>query len=241
MELSAIVTVNLILAMASLVTSVTGFGYGLVAAPFMILIFPPSVAVPLVLMSWLPLALLLVVDCFREMSLRRVGRLYLCAMVGVPAGAYGLSHADDDTMRSVIGAITLLSALAMLRRPGKPLRQEGFFLCAAGLLSGILGGGSGITGPPVVLLGLKQKWEHRGFRADLIGYFFVLHASMLILFRNFGLLEQGTLLLSLYSLPGVLVGYFGGMRLKNLVSPTLYRHLAIGIVGLGGLLAVLFR
>jgi|AP95_1055475.scaffolds.fasta_scaffold05412_2 uncharacterized membrane protein YfcA len=241
MEPSAIIAVNAILGIASLVTSVTGFGYGLVATPFMCLMLSPSMAVPVVLMSWLPLALLLVYDCFKEMNLSRIGRLYICAMIGVPAGAYGLSHAEDDTMRIFIGAITLLAAVSMLRRPRGPLRREPFFLCAAGLLSGVIGGGTGITGPPVVLLGLKQQWEHPGFRADLIGYFFVLHASMLILFRNVGLLEQSTLSLSLWSLPGVLVGYFAGMRLKNLISPSLYRRLAIGIVGLGGVLAVLFR
>ena len=241
MEVSAMVAVNLILGIASLVTSVTGFGYGLVAAPFIILILPPYMAVPVVLMSWLPLALLLVADCFREINLPRIGQLYICAMVGVPAGTYVLAYADDDTMRIVISAITLLAAVSMLRRPGRPLRRESFFLCVAGLLSGLVGGGSGITGPPVVLLGLKQQWEQRAFRADLIGYFFILHASMLILYHNFGLLEQGTLTLSLWSLPGVLMGYFAGMRLKNLVSQSLYRYLAIGIVGLGSILALLFR
>ena len=64
---------------------------------------------------------------------------------------------------------------------------------------------------------------------------------MLILYHNFDLLEQGTLTLSLWSLPGVLMGYFAGMRLKNLVSQSLYRYLAIGIVGLGSILALLFR
>ena len=86
------VAVNLILGIASLVTSVTGFGYGLVAAPFIILILPPYMAVPVVLMSWLPLALLLVVDCFREINLPRIGQLYICAMVGVPAGSAILSR-----------------------------------------------------------------------------------------------------------------------------------------------------
>ncbi len=241
METDAIVTVNLILGAASLVTSVTGFGYGLVAAPFMILILPPYAAVPVVLMSWLPLAAILTVDCFREMTLSRIGRLYVCALVGLPLGAYSLAHAADDTMRLFIGVVVLLGALTMLRHPGTALQRERLFTCAAGLLSGLMGGGSGITGPPIVLLGIKQQWPHEGFRADLIGYFLILHASMLVVFGDFGLVDRSTLVQSAWAMPGVFAGYFIGMRLRKLVSQATYRYVALGIVCAGGTLALIFR
>ena len=57
----SIALVNAVLGVAALVASVTGFGYALVAIPFLVLLLPPAKAVPLVLISWFPIAIFLVV------------------------------------------------------------------------------------------------------------------------------------------------------------------------------------
>ena len=234
----AVMAANAILGAAALVTSITGFGYALVATPFLALIMPPYMAVSLVLVSWLPLAVLLVRDSFRDMSPRRIGRLLLVAVVGVPVGVYGLANIDDETMRGVIGAITLAAAATLVFRPQRPFEREGLAAVGAGLTSGVLGGASAMSGPPVVLLGLKQGWEHRGFRADLIGYFAALHLFILAVFQSADLVDGHILSLGLWVQPGVLSGFVVGIRLKPRVSQVLYRRLAIGLVCTGGILAL---
>jgi len=229
---------NAILGAAALVTSITGFGYALVATPFLVLIMPPRSAVALVLISWLPLAALLVRDSFGDMSPGRIGRLLLVAIPGVPVGVYGLTHLGDDTMRGVIGAVTLAAAVTLVARPGRPFVREGLAQLGVGLTSGLLSGASAMGGPPVVLLGLKQGWEHRGFRADLIGYFVVLHLFVLAAFQSVDLVSGQLLALGLWSQPGVLIGFAVGIGLKRRVSQTLYRWLAIGLVCTGGVLAL---
>lgn len=232
---------NLILAAAAFVSAVTGFGYALIAAPFLVLLFPPTAAVPVVLISWYPLALVLVWECHRDMSPRRIASLLLFGVIGMPAGVYGLASLPPATMQAIIGCTTLLATAMLALRPGIPFKHEGRALAGAGLLSGIIGGGSGMTGPPIVLLGLKQGWEHQGFRADLIGYFFLLHGCMTLAFGQAGLLSGQTLHLTAIGLPGVILGSGLGLWLKGRVDARMYRRLAIGLIAAGGVSATLLR
>lgn len=229
---------NIILGVAGLVASVTGFGYALVATPFLILLFPPAQAVPLVLISWFPVAIVLVYGSRHHLQAGRVIRLLAGAVVGAPIGMYGLASLSADTMRAVIGAITLLAVAAMAFRPAAPLVQENRAQVGAGFISGILGGASGLSGPPVVLLGLRQRWDHEGFRATLLCYFFILHTLISLTLGNVGILTGDTLRMSFQSLPGILTGYCAGMWLKGRVDAGMYRRLAIGLVSVGGVLAL---
>ncbi len=239
MDLSTAIFLNSLFAFAALVVSVTGFGFAMVATPIAILVLPPVQAVPVVVLSWLPLSLLLVVNCFRTINAGRVLRLYACAMVGVPVGVHALATFDAGLMRTATGLVALTGAGMMALHSGKPFRSNAMATCGAGLLSGLMGGVSGMTGPPVVLLGLKQRWPHTALRADLIGYFLILHFSIALFFHTRGLLEIETIAMSAGSFPGIAVGFLAGLRLKRRVSERSYRSAALTLVGGAGILAVL--
>lgn len=210
------------------------------AAPFLVLLFPPSQAVPLVLISWFPIAVILVVGSRRHLVWPRLLRLLVPAFLGAPIGIYGLASLPDATMRAVIGGISLVAVATMALRPGEPWSREAPALVGAGFVSGILGGASGLSGPPIVLLGLRQRWEHESFRATLLCFFFLLHTSVALTMGNVGILTGDTLWLAVQALPGVAAGYGVGMWLKRHVDSGMYRRLAVALVAVGGLLAVAF-
>ncbi|MEE2659943.1 MAG: sulfite exporter TauE/SafE family protein [Candidatus Latescibacterota bacterium] len=241
MEISDAMAANLILGIAAMITSVTGFGYAMLATPFLALLFPPQTVVPLIILTWLPLAVMLAAYCHREMNPRRIGTLLLFALPGAPVGIYGLATLSDEFMRSVIGFVTLGAAVLLLLRPSRPIKRERLALCGAGFLSGVLGGACALTGPPVALLGINQKWEHRGFRADVIGYFLCFYLITGWMLGQAGILDGDVMWFGLHSLPGVAVGYFGGRWLQTRVDGKAYRRLAIILVALGGLMALVFR
>ena len=239
MDISTVIFLNSLFAFAALVVSVTGFGFAMIATPIASLFLPPDQAVPVVVISWLPLSLLLAAGSIREINPGRVLHLYVCAMAGVPVGVYALATFDADSMRTATGLVALTGAGMMALKSGKPLGRPTLVTCGAGLLSGLMGGVSGMTGPPVVLLGLKQRWPHTALRADLIGYFLILHFSIALVFRTSGLLEIDTIALSACSLPGIAVGFLAGVRLKRRVSERSYRSAALTLVGGAGMMAVL--
>ena len=236
-----VAVMNLIIGLASLTSSLTGFGYALVATPFMVLLFPPRLVVPVVMLSWAPLAVLLVKESSQLMHYRRIGRWLAGALVGLPFGVYGLARFEAETMRLVIGGITLAAAFTLWLKPARPLAQERPLAVLTGLLSGAMGGATGMSGPPVILFGLNQGWERRELRANLIGYFAVKHAIALFLLQEFGILSREILILGVAVLPGMGIGYTGGMRLKERISGPQLRRLTFVLICLGGLLAMVNR
>ena len=238
MESEVIVALNGILAMAAFFSSLTGFGYALIATPFLVLIFPPAVAVPLVLTTWVPLSAFLVIEARKDMSARRIGNLLLGSALGVPVGVYLLTSLGVQPMQLAIGSFTLLAAGALVARPIPRLPGERALCIAGGMLSGVSGGATAMSGPPVVLLGLTQGWEPRNFRADLIGYFTVLHLAVLFLLHASGVFDSSVLSMGIACLPGVLVGYVAGIRASSRLSGRLFRVAAIALVTLGGTLVL---
>ena len=238
MESEVIVALNGILAVAAFFSSLTGFGYALIATPFLVLIFPPAVAVPLVLTTWVPLSVFLVIEARRDMSTRRIGNLLLGSALGVPVGVYLLTSLGVRPMQLAIGSFTLLAAGALVVRPFPRLPGEKALCIAGGMLSGVSGGATAMSGPPVILLGLNQGWEPRNFRADLIGYFAVLHLVVLFLLRVSGVYDSSVLSMGLASVPGVLVGYVVGIRAGKRLTSRIFRVAAIALVTLGGSLVL---
>ena len=231
--------VILILAAASFVTSVSGFGYALVATPFMTILFPPQIAVPVVMLTWLPLAALLVSESYRQISRQRLGLMLAGGIPGVPIGAYGLATMEESTMRAAIGVTTLVASMTFLVKPVRPIQRELLGTCVAGFLSGIFGGASAMSGPPVVLFGLNQRWNYRQFRADLISFFAVLHVVMLICFWDHKLLDQSSLKMSGWGISGLMVGYVSGLWVRPHVSESHFRTLALGLMSFGGILVLM--
>ena len=240
MDLFNTIILNVIFGFAALITSVTGFGFALIATPLTVLILLPSIAVPVVVMSWMPLSIFLAAGSFRDMSPRRIFRLYVCSLPGVPIGIHVLTKFDADVVSLIIGSFTLVAAGAMAIRSGRPLRRPTAAFAGAGFVSGVMGGVCGMTGPPVVFLGLKQQWKPASMRADLIGYFFLLHASILLFFRADGIIGMSVLAMSLWAMPGVAVGFAGGLLLRNYVSDRSYRSLVLVLAGAAGGIAIIF-
>ena len=234
MDSEVIVALNAILAVAAFFSSLTGFGYALIATPFLVLIFPPAVAVPLVLATWVPLSVFLAIDVRRDMSPSRIGNLLLGSAFGVPVGVYLLTSLGVQPMQLAIGSFTLLAAGILIAGPIPRLPGGRALYIAGGMLSGVSGGATAMSGPPVVLLGLNQGWEPRSFRADLIGYFTVLHLAVLLLLRASGVFDSSVLSMGIASVPGVLVGYVIGIRVGKRLSRRRFRVAAIALVSLGG-------
>jgi len=234
-----VAVMNLIIGAAAFVSSLTGFGYALVASPCMVLLFPPRTAVPVTMLSWVPLAAALTWEARRQMEWGRIGRWMLGAAVGIPLGVYGLATASEGIMRAAIGAASLLAAGTLWLKPSRPFRREGLLAPLAGAMSGLMGGATGMSGPPVILFGLNQGWQVAALRANLIGYFAAKNLLSLAFLAEFGVLAPGTVALGLAALPGMAVGYWAGMRLRERVSARRFRALALGLVAAAALLALL--
>lgn len=188
----------------------SGFGSGMIWAGGLSLVLPPVIVVPSIFLLDLAASAHLVPRAWKDIDWRSLRWLLLGAVVATPAGLYLLANLPGDVIRVAI-AVVVLAATALLWR-GFALRampgpRTALF---AGALSGFLGGGAGVGGPPAILLYFSAPTTVGVSRASLIGYLFGLDVVSAALASLQGLYtrEVGlwTLALVLPMLLGVVLG-----------------------------------
>ena len=230
---------GVVLSAASL-QGITGAGLMILSVPALVVVLPATVVVPGIVLLYLPLGVAQLIQLRRDVDRRRLAMLTVSSALMVPFGAVILSEVDTLTLQRGIGWLMIALALLLQMKPGPPFSRELAPCVGAGLFAGFLAASTSVSGPPLVLLGLKQRWQPARFRATLIAYFLIISAFSLPFYWEMGLLTPATWRFVSYGLPGIALGYFTGAWLRARVSVTAFRWLATGVVVAGGLTAALF-
>ena len=96
--------------MASLVAGLTGFGFAIVAVPILMILMPPKVVVPLVQLLSAVLQIAVLIEARMWINLKRMWPLLLAGIMGVPLGTYLLLILAPQTLRTLVGAVVVVSA-----------------------------------------------------------------------------------------------------------------------------------
>jgi hypothetical protein len=236
--LATVVFGLLVVAAAGVISGLTGFGFALVTSPLLIIVLPPKVVVPVVALLSLLSHLVVLGETLRWIRLRRIWLLTLAAMIGAPFGTYLLIMLDAVALKALIGAVTTLSALAMLFGVRRPIANERAASLPVGLASGILGGSTGMSGPPVVIFFSNQGIDKQIFRANLNLYFILLACATLPSQMAAGLLTRPVLTYTGWFFPALFLGTLVGMRLARRVDEASFRRITLLVVIASGLSAI---
>ncbi len=220
---------------------VTGFGFNLLSVPALVLWFPAHVAVPGVLMSYVPLGTGQFIQLRRDVDWKVLGVIVGSAVVGMPLGALLLRDTDSEAMKRAIGLAMVGLAIFLQLRPGRPFRHKALSRVGVGMLSGFLSSSIGVSGPPLALLGLKQRWPHAMMRATLLTCFLCTSALSLNVLWLVGVLTFESVQFVLWGAPGLIFGFLTATYLRARVHhPSVFRWISIGMVMAGGLAAAIF-
>jgi uncharacterized membrane protein YfcA len=228
---SATFAVAVVAAMlAGAVRGFSGFGSALVLSPSLAALYGPRVAVPVALLLELPLAVPFVPPAARLVDWRRTGLLCVAAAVTVPVGARVLSQVDGDALRWAICALVLVAAALLgfgwrARRGPRPAATA-----ATGALSGLLGGATGLSGPPVIFYELAGTAPIERMRASFIIFFSWIDVIAIASFAATGTLTERPLVLAVALVAPYLAAAGGGARLFGRASEASYRRLAVAIL-----------
>ncbi len=183
--------------LAGLVRGFTGFGTALVFVPIAAqFLTPPEVVVTLLVMDILG-PMLLVPDALRKGEPREVGLLGLGALIGIPAGVFLLTRVEPLAFRwfASVAIFALVGVIASgWRYQGRPARP---LTAGIGGLAGLMGGFSGMTGPPIILLYLGGGAAPARIRANVILFFTLTEFISFATFWANGLLSWRLILLGL--------------------------------------------
>ncbi len=209
--------------LATLVRGLTGFGNALVAMPLLALVIEPKTASPLVGLTAIVMATLMLAAHWREVHIGSAWRLLVASVPGLVIGLWFLTNSGGAAIRLALGIFILAYSLYDLCRPRLAHLENERWAYVAGFISGIIGGACNANGPPIVIYGTMRGWSPERFRATLQGFFLPAGLFILVGHASSGLWTREVFRLFLWCLPSVVLGVVLGCLLAKRVKKEHFR------------------
>ncbi|WP_105618455.1 sulfite exporter TauE/SafE family protein [Vallitalea okinawensis] len=230
---------SLIIFLASILQGVAGFGFALLAVPFLSMIIPLSQTVPLVVACSTVTNIMVFASCRQHVNLKEISLMTLCGIIGIPIGVYGLIHVDSDILKIIMSFVIIIIALAMYFGFHIHFKNKKLAYSLTGLLSGILNSSIAMSGPPIVIFLSNEGHSKEQFRANLTFYAIIVNIITIITFYIQGLFDRSTL----YMLGGNLIALFIGGTLGIIICRRIndrkFRKLIICLLFILGMIKLL--
>ena len=231
-----------VIAIASLVQGLAGFGIGLVALAFLPFFMSPDTAIVLMTVYTVVFSTAMFVPLRGDFRMggASIPLLVVGSVVGTPFGVWVLATLPASVLSRMIGAV-LVVVVVLEWLSVYPERLHGrAWALGAGLVAGVIGAAVGTPGPPVVLYMASQGWPPRTIKANLQAFFVVNQVVILAGYWWAGLLtgEVGRVAV-LFAVPAV-VGLAAGLALFDRVDPVRFRKIVFALLFVSGL-ALLVR
>lgn len=226
----------LIVFIASTIFSTFGFGDALLALPFLTLIIGLQQATPLLALSGLTLAILLMSTGYKHVQWKLAWRLVIGSLFGVPIGVYLLKHGNQTILQAAVGIIIIFISLYNLLKPTlfeiKTDRSAPVF----GFMGGLLGGAFNTSAPPVVMFGTMRGWSPTMFVGMMQAFFIPTDVFAISGHFASGLLNLEVFKLYLWCLPFLILAVIIGNHLKKRIPTEKFKKGVLLLILLSGVL-----
>ena len=228
-----------VIAAASFVQGLAGFGIGLVSLAFLPFLMSPQHAIVLITLYAAVFIVIIFIPLRRDFTLHGMVELVAGTILATPAGIWLLAGLPPDLLKRLIGLVLLLIvALEWLGLYPERLRGRGWGF-GAGVAAGILGGAIGTPGPPVILYAAAQDWSPRTVKANIQAFLMINQVVILIGYWWAGLLDREVWRLTwLFAAPAV-IGLVAGMLLFNRLDRERFRRVVFAVLLVSGLVLLI--
>jgi len=223
---------------ASLTQVVSGFGLALLAVPLLSFFVSMQTVVVLVVLFSLLVNLVVVLGTRASLKLKEIWLLLLFSLLGIPVGILFVKMANPNVVKMIVGAMTLTTALLIMRGTRIQIRSNTVAMGITGFLSGFLNGSISMSGPPVVLF-LANRGDRKDlFRGNLSAFAVGLNFITLISFAATGVLTTGIIRSVLELLPSVIIGTAVGAVVTKRIDEVVFRKIVLVLIIITGVAAI---
>jgi uncharacterized membrane protein YfcA len=223
-------------AFAGTTQATTGFGFGLLIVPPLVLLLGPRDAVVLSTVLGTALSALMLPAVWHDIEWRPLNVGVVAALFGSPLGLLSLVLLDKDVLQAVIAVLVLVATGLLIRGIRVPVDPT-VGPAIAGFLAGVGRMAAGLPGPPVVLYFQAADFSPRIQRGTVTAFFVVTGVVGAGLFAAQGSLDLGILALALAGTPGILLGRWAGSHVFQRISPWLFSWAVYTLLVVSALLA----
>lgn len=216
--------------LAAIVRGYSGFGFSLLAVTALSLTLPPAEIVPSIFMLEIAASLHLLPGIWKEIHWRSIGWLLAGCLAATPLGVWLLASVPVAPMKVALGLVVLVSAILLAQGYALKTMPNRSATFATGAASGLLNGGFGIGGPPVVLFFFASPAGAAVGRASTIAYFIGTDTVGLGFLAQQGLITGASFAQFLLYVAPLLLGIAIGARGFRGASPAAFRKWVLRIL-----------
>ncbi|WP_221567473.1 sulfite exporter TauE/SafE family protein [Alkalihalobacillus sp. TS-13] len=216
-----IVIFILIILVASVLQTSTGFGFSILATPFLLLLFKPTEAIQINLILSLVISCALIMKIRQDIDFGILKRFVIGSTIGIPFGIIVFLSLDMTRLKLGISLIILLLTVLLIFK--FRIKQNKKKDLVVGGLSGSLTTSIGMPGPPILLYFSGTDTQKERLRGTTLAFYLFIYSMSLLIQVVFAGTNQTVWLSSGYALPLVLVGLFLGQRLFERINQRLFR------------------
>ncbi|MGO1058299.1 sulfite exporter TauE/SafE family protein [Planococcus sp. FY231025] len=217
-----------IILIASVLQTSTGFGFSILATPFLLLLFSVGDAIQINLILSLVISGALILKIRSDIDRAVLKRLIAGSIAGMPAGIAVFLWANLEGLKLAVSiVILLLTALLILSFRIRQTDRRDFVF---GGLSGSLTTSIGMPGPPLLLYFSGTDTRKEKLRGTTLAFYLVIYSVSLALQIFFAGTNKTVWISSGLALPLVLAGLYVGQRLFTKIDQRTFRFVTYAIL-----------
>jgi uncharacterized protein len=217
-----------IILVASILQTSTGFGFSILATPFLLLLYAPNEAIQINLLLSLIISILLYTKIKKDVEFQTLKRLIIGSIAGLPLGILLFLLLDVEKLKlwvSIVLFILTLLLIAKLRV--KQNKNRDIFV---GTLSGLFTTSMGMPGPPLLLYFASVNTNKEKLRGTTLAFYLFIYSISLIIQLLFAGTTSKMWIASGLTLPFVFIGLFLGQLLFRKMNQQVFQKLVYALL-----------
>lgn len=224
---SLIVLVVIVL-VASLLQTSTGFGFSIIGTPFLLVIYPVHTAIQINIILSICLSAFMIIKIRKEVDQTLLFRLMKGSIAGLIIGIFMYLFVDIQFLKMAVGILILsLTVLLIFRFTLNRTKNKDLM---TGGLSGLLTTSIGVPGPPLLLYFSGSHVDKVTLRSTTLAYYLFVYFVSLVMQISFGGTSKETWVTSLIAIPPLFAGILLGQILFKWISQKTFRMITYVIL-----------
>lgn len=223
----------IIILFASILQTSTGFGFSIMATPFLLLLFEPREAIQINLILSLVISLALISKIKQDIDFGVLKRLIVGSLAGLPIGITIFTWIDMTLLKLFVSVLILaLTILLILNYQISQTNKRDF---TVGGFSGALTTSIGMPGPPLLLYFSGTNTSKDVLRATTLAFYLFIYLISLVIQVIFAGTSKLVWTSSLEALPVVIIGLIAGQLLFKRINQRIFRIITYTLLLFTGL------
>lgn len=210
-----------IVLLASLLQTSTGYGFSIIGTPFLLLIYPVHTAIQINIILSICLSAFMIVGIWKEVDKTLLIRLVKGSILGLIFGIFMYLFMDIQLLKIAVGVL-ILSLTVLLIFKLTLDRSENKDMITGGV-SGLLTTSIGVPGPPLLLYFSGARVDKVTLRSTTLAYYLFVYSASLVMQISFGGTSKETWTASLLAMPALFAGILLGKFLFKWISQKTFR------------------